>query len=252
MPISFNCPNCNNNLIIAQKYAGKKGRCSKCQNKFYIPAINTPKSSLEKSDVNDALQPVQQTDSGVIIPISQPVIKPDNIDHFTSTATLKNSFARNKDIIQRIRSIPPIIMLCIVLSPPATIFQTFLIFGFVSNITHNTLDGNIGGTFESLPEWKLDLCKNVLTKIDHNGDKYISTIIVKKTSDIKYFIPSDAFVATREKAVMTSREQQMTIYYSKAIAKRFPGVKRRFVGKILKGRTPGEPGAGLILCGVGN
>jgi hypothetical protein len=227
MSISFNCPHCNTSLTIASKYAGKKGRCSKCQNKFLIPTINASNSLLEESDVNAAVRPVQRTDSGLIIPrrIAPLVIKPGNVDTLSlnTAGEADRSFEGHKNIIQRIRSIPPIIMLCIVLAPPAAIAQTLLISGFVRNLTHNPLDGNIGGTHESMPEWKKDLCSNVFTRVDDDGVKYVSRILVQKASDIRHFFPSDAFMAS------DGIDGRLKLYYSKALAERFP--KKKSVGK---------------------
>ena len=51
MTITFSCPYCGNLCAFPQKHAGRRARCTKCQQRFIIPAENNQKAQKIKTEV---------------------------------------------------------------------------------------------------------------------------------------------------------------------------------------------------------
>lgn len=49
MAIQFNCPYCTATIRVADEFAGKQGRCPKCETRLLIPQVQIPEAAEQKS-----------------------------------------------------------------------------------------------------------------------------------------------------------------------------------------------------------
>ena len=79
MAIEFNCPYCTATIRVPDAYAGKQGRCPKCDTKLLIPSVPLPNQSAI------AHLPVAQTESmaanggGPSVPEGLPIVSNSNV-----------------------------------------------------------------------------------------------------------------------------------------------------------------------------
>ena len=79
MAIEFNCPYCTATIRVADPYAGKQGRCPKCDTKLLIPSVPLPHQPAVPQLPVVQTPPVAAYGGGPILPEGLPVITNGNV-----------------------------------------------------------------------------------------------------------------------------------------------------------------------------
>lgn len=79
MAIEFNCPYCEATIRVPDAYAGKQGRCPKCDTKLLIPSVPLPGPSSAPQLPMRQAQPVAANGGGPLVPEGLPVLTNDNV-----------------------------------------------------------------------------------------------------------------------------------------------------------------------------
>lgn len=78
MTIEFNCPNCNAVIAFGDQHAGKRARCTSCQQKFYIPSKSHEKAKKEKPPKKETGEPIPGFYHAVFIDSWKLFVEPKN------------------------------------------------------------------------------------------------------------------------------------------------------------------------------
>ncbi|MBC7967787.1 MAG: hypothetical protein H7Z17_17890 [Fuerstia sp.] len=79
MAIEFNCPYCTATIRVADAYAGKQGRCPKCDTKLLIPSVPLPNQPAAPQLPVIQTQPSPANGAGPLAPNGLPVITNGNV-----------------------------------------------------------------------------------------------------------------------------------------------------------------------------
>ncbi|MEJ7595682.1 MAG: hypothetical protein WKF77_29580, partial [Planctomycetaceae bacterium] len=74
MAIEFNCPYCTATIRVPDAYAGKQGRCPKCDTKLLIPSVPLPNQPASSQRPVVQAQPVVTNGEGPLMPGGLPVL----------------------------------------------------------------------------------------------------------------------------------------------------------------------------------
>ncbi len=75
MAIEFNCPYCTATIRVADAYAGKQGRCPKCDTRLVIPSVRSPNQPA----VTESSSPVEALTGLPVVAGQTPIAPPDPI-----------------------------------------------------------------------------------------------------------------------------------------------------------------------------
>jgi hypothetical protein len=79
MAIEFNCPYCTATIRVADAYAGKQGRCPKCDTKLLIPNVPLPNQPAVPQLPTIQTQPAAAIGGGPLAPDGLPVLTNGNV-----------------------------------------------------------------------------------------------------------------------------------------------------------------------------
>ncbi len=79
MAIEFNCAYCEATIRVPDAYAGKQGRCPKCDTKLLIPTVPLPGQSAPPQLPMRQTQPVAANGGGPLVPEGLPVVTNGNV-----------------------------------------------------------------------------------------------------------------------------------------------------------------------------
>jgi len=79
MAIEFNCPYCTATIRVPDAYAGKQGRCPKCDTKLLIPSVPLPGPSAAPQLPNVPTLPMAANGGGPLVPEGLPVVTNGNV-----------------------------------------------------------------------------------------------------------------------------------------------------------------------------
>ena len=78
MAIEFNCPYCTATIRVPDAYAGKQGRCPKCDTKLLIPSVPQPGPSAAPQLPMIPALPMAANGGGPVVPEGLPVVTTGN------------------------------------------------------------------------------------------------------------------------------------------------------------------------------
>ena len=79
MAIEFNCPYCTATIRVPDAYAGKQGRCPKCDTKLLIPSVPLPIQAATQQSPMIPVLPMAENGGRPLVPEGLPVVMNDNV-----------------------------------------------------------------------------------------------------------------------------------------------------------------------------